>query len=181
MNGCWLLTKPKGVSFLIMDCIFWSDYFNALFLYFDWVVGLTFMTQKTRLTSKVNFFQLIFRVKCDFFDWAKLWFRTAKPSTWYVNWGGVRQGNWLGRGLRPHPPPRTCLLFIGFWDGHVTSLDQSDCSKNFLIWSLLSSMKMTLNLFQIKISTKKPLKSEKNMSIQNKILTNDFVFLLKYN
>ena len=38
---------------------------------------------------------------------------------WNVVWGRVRQGNWLGKGLQPHPPPRTCLLFILFWRVHA--------------------------------------------------------------
>ena len=44
---------------------FWLDLLDALFLYF----GLDAMIQKTRLTSRMHFFRLIFGVKVLCFGW----------------------------------------------------------------------------------------------------------------
>ena len=71
------------------------------------------MVQKTRLTSKLHFFQLIFEdiyffsVLCDSpqscFKGQKLWYEEQKTT---------REGG-LGP-PPPHPPPSARLLFIGF-------------------------------------------------------------------
>ena len=116
---------------LFPPCIIisWCEFvFWVLYLYLRVIVvvfhfGLPFLisglhtffglVQKTRLTSSVQFFQLIFRVKYFFggvcehsnlcFEWRGLMY--GEGGTWFV--GGLGPPP-------PHPPPIARRLFIGF-------------------------------------------------------------------
>ena len=76
------------------------------------------MLQKTRLTSSLHFFQLIFEVKYFFgghherlnrcFEWRGLMHDAGKGMREHSLWGGLGPPP-------PHPPPIARRLFILFW------------------------------------------------------------------
>ena len=77
---------------------------------------------KTRLTSRLQLFQLIFEdtfVRECTVRLGKSWFRVVQV----VHWGTTFEGRGGLGPPPPHPPPSACLLFIGF---------QNHCSTKIL-------------------------------------------------
>ena len=119
LRPCIIITCFKlvfWVCILYFQWVFCFFIYKAPFLIFGLQVLCCFV-QKTRLTSRMHFFQLIFRVKYVVGVFCE---RPNYCFKWRGLMNGVRQlweGDWLGP-PPPHPPPSARRLFIGFQNHH---------------------------------------------------------------
>ena len=125
----WVFCLCTQKHVLPLACIFSTDFWVSHFLrrpflhkHFRVLLEHTFrVLSKTRLTSRLQLFQLIFKdtlVQLCSVWWPKSWFRVVQV----VHWGTTFEGRGGLGPPPPHPPPSACLLFIGFQNHYSTKI-----------------------------------------------------------